>query len=383
MNFGLYVHIPFCAARCPYCDFTITITARRPEKRYTAALLAELRARWESGTWAGGELQSVYFGGGTPSLVDPAMIEAVLEEMRQLAGTGFRPREVTLEANPEGLNPAWLARWRSAGVDRLSVGAQSFNDDHLAFLGRGHTAPDIRRAVSAARDAGYRKISLDLIFGMPGQSLQDLDEELDCMIALDPPHVSAYNLTMEPGTAHYRQWKKGAFTLPDEEVQSALFERVSERLSAAGLGRYEISNFARKGHKSVHNRHYWLRGSYLGIGTGAHSCHAKPEGGTRWWNIRDHRRYIERALSGESCTESVEKLSALDARREWAFLRLRAVKGFRQREFQEQFAVTFDEAFPGVLDRLREAGLIAAATDRVCLTDRGRLLSDDVFLSLF
>ena len=254
MNFGLYVHIPFCAARCPYCDFTITITARRPEKRYTAALLAELRTRWESGTWAGGELQSIYFGGGTPSLVDPAMIEAVLGELRQLAGTGFRPREITLEANPEGLNPAWLTRWRSAGVDRLSVGAQRFNDGHLAFLGRGHTAPHIRRAVSAARDAGYWKISLDLIYGMPGQSLQDLDEELDCMIALDPPHVSAYNLTMEPGTALYRQWKKGAFSLPDEEVQSALFERVAERLSAAGLARYEISNFAKKGHESLHNR---------------------------------------------------------------------------------------------------------------------------------
>ncbi|OGP86498.1 MAG: hypothetical protein A2Y95_07885 [Deltaproteobacteria bacterium RBG_13_65_10] len=383
MEFGLYVHIPFCASRCPYCDFTVTVTRRRPEKEYAAALVAELGARWNAGPWPDAGVRSVYFGGGTPSLVDPAMIENVLLEARRLAGPRFTPREITLEANPEGLDVHALKVWRRLGVDRLSLGAQSFKPEHLAFLGRTHRAVDIRAASQAARAAGFSNVSLDLIFGLPDQTIADLERDLEEALALGPDHLSCYSLTMEPSTAHGRAWKAKKFVLPDEEQQAEMITLIVSRLSKAGLDRYEISNFAREGYASVHNRHYWLRESYLGIGTGAHSFIASPEGGVRWWNLRDHRRYIQLALQGRSCVEQEERLSAVDARREWIFLRLRGVEGFCRREFRTLFGADPGEAFPGVLRPLVEAGLLSVRGGRIALTEEGRLLADEVFLSFF
>jgi len=383
MDIGLYVHIPFCAARCPYCDFTITAVRARPEQAYGEALLSELGARFAQAPWRDAIVRSVFFGGGTPSLVDASLVAAVLAQARALAGPRFLPREVTLEANPEGLAPEKLCAWREAGVDRISLGAQSFHDRHLAFLGRAHRAADIRAAVRAAREAGFANVSLDLIFGMPGQTLEELEEDLDQALALRPEHLSCYNLTAEPATRFGRELRAGKWTLPGEEVQARMFTRTGERLEAAGLRRYEISNFARPGFESIHNRHYWRRESTLGIGTGAHSFAADSRGGTRWWNVRDHRRYIAAAREGKSCVEGSERLGPEDARREWVFLRLREVEGLGPREFLETFGRELDEAFPGVLQVLIEEGLIDASDDRLALTDRGRLLSDEVFLRFF
>ena len=383
MEFSIYVHIPFCAARCPYCDFTITVTRNRPEARYVEALRAELTARWQAGPWRAGSVCSVFFGGGTPSLIAPDCIGAILEEARHLAGASFVPREITLEANPEALRVPALEAWRRAGVNRLSLGAQSFQPRHLAFLGRTHRAKDIGEAVRSARSAGFRNVSLDLIFGMPGQTREELEDDLGRALALSPDHISAYNLTMEPRTRHYREWKRGKFTLPGEEAQAAMFGQIGARLRAAGLLRYEISNFARPGFESLHNIHYWTRGSSLGIGAGAHSAVVRASGGTRWWNLRDHKRYMARALAGESCEEGREVLTVEDARREWAFLRLRLIEGFGVEEFESAFRTGFEEAFPGVRDRLREAGLVRDAPGRVVLTARGRLLSNEAFLGFF
>ncbi len=383
MEFGLYVHVPFCVSRCPYCDFTVTVTRRRPEKEYAAALVAELRAQWSAGPWPDGGVRSVYFGGGTPSLVDPAMIESVLLEARRLAGPRFAPREMTIEANPEGLDVHALQAWRRLGVDRLSLGAQSFEPRNLMFLGRAHGAEDIRAAVRAARAAGFGNVGLDLIFGLPDQTRADLDRDLDQALALEPEHLSCYNLTMEPGTAHHRAWQREKFTLPDDERQAEMMRLIVSRLSAAGLRRYEISNFAREGYASVHNRHYWLRESYLGIGTGAHSFIASPDGGVRRWNVRDHKRYIRLALEGQPCVEQEERLTPADARREWVFLRLRGVDGFLRAEFRATFGMDLDDAFPGVLRPLVAAGLVTADRARITLTEEGRLLADEVFLSFF
>jgi oxygen-independent coproporphyrinogen-3 oxidase len=383
MEFGLYVHIPFCAARCPYCDFTVSVTRKRPEREYAAALRAELRARAREDPWAAERVRSVYFGGGTPSLVDPAVIAGVLDEARRVFGERFAPREITLEANPEGLDAARLSAWRRCGVDRLSLGAQSFHPGHLAFLGRAHRAADIREAMARARRAGFTNVSLDLIFGMPGQTPEALAEDLEEALALDPEHLSCYNLTLEPGTAHTRAFATGRFELPGEDAQARMFELIGARLAAGGLRRYEISNFARPGFESVHNRHYWLRESYLGLGTGAHSFLASPRGGARWWNVRDHRRYIALALEGKSCEEGTEALGPADARREWVFLRLRGAEGFSRREFGRLFGIALERAFPGVIPPLEEAGLIKSGSDRLALTERGMLLSDEVFLAFF
>lgn len=383
MEFSLYVHIPFCAVRCPYCDFNITVIRNRPEARYLKAITAELRSRWEGGPWRAGEVRSVFFGGGTPSLVEPDFIAKFMSEVRRCAGESFSPREVTLEANPEAMELAQLESWRRAGVDRISLGAQSFQARHLAFLGRMHSADEIDGAVRLARRAGFGNVSLDLIFGMPGQTLEELDDDLARVIALAPEHVSAYNLTMEPRTRHYREWKSGKFQLPGEDEQAEMFGLIGRRLSKAGLRRYEISNFAREGFESVHNLHYWTRGSSLGIGAGAHSCIASSSGGRRWWNLRDHKLFMDRAISGGPCVEGEEALSPGDARREWVFLRLRLVEGFSVDDFEETFGAGIHESFPGVLDRLTEAGLIPEAAGRVALTERGRLLSNDAFLSFF
>lgn len=383
MEFTLYLHVPFCAARCPYCDFTITVVRKRPEQAYVEALLAELRGRWAGSPWRDGTLRAVYIGGGTPSLLAPALIASLLDEVRRLAGEAFRPGEITLEANPEGITPAALGAWRRAGVDRLSLGAQSFDPGHLAFLGRKHRADDIRAAVASAREAGFDNLSLDLIYGLPGQDLRSLEADLDEAAALAPPHLSAYNLTLEPRTRMHRAWRQGRLALPPEEVQAAMFERIEERLGRAGLARYEISNFARPGFESIHNRHYWRRGSYLGVGVGAHSCVASEGGGRRWWNLRDHRRYIARALAGEEVEEGAEELTAADARREWVFLRLRGAEGFCRAEFRETFARDIEEIFPGVLASLAAEGLVGASADRVALTRRGRLLSNEAFLRFF
>ena len=391
MEFGLYVHIPFCAARCPYCDFTVSVTRKRPEREYAAALRAEMRARAREDPWAAGRVRSVYFGGGTPSMVDPELIASVLDEARRLYGNRFAPREITLEANPEGLDAARLSAWRRCGVDRLSLGAQSFDAGHLAFLGRAHRAADIREAMARARRAGFTNVSLDLIFGMPGQTPEALAEDLESALALDPEHLSVYNLTLEPGTAHTRAFRAGRYELPDEDAQARMFELLGARLAAGGLHRYEISNVARPGFESIHNRHYWLRESYLGLGTGAHSFLGSVKGGVRWWNVRDHRRYIALALEGKSCEEGTEALGPEDARREWVFLRLRGAEGLSRREFRRLFAIDLEHAFPDVIPPLEQAGLVrgardlraGACSDRLALTERGMLLSDEVFLAFF
>jgi len=290
---------------------------------------------------------------------------------------------VTLEANPEEIAPAALAAWRQAGVDRLSLGAQSFDEKHLRFLGRAHGAAQIRAAVASARKACFEKVSLDLMFGLPGQDLASLRSDLEAAAALSPEHVSAYNLTLEPRTRMYREWKQGRFRLPGDELQATMFETVEEVLERAGLRRYEISNYARAGFQSFHNRHYWMRGSYLGIGTGAHSCLATAEGGRRWWNLRDHRRYIARALAAQPVEEGSEYLTAADARREWVFLRLRSVEGFRSEDFRRTFERDIEEIFPGVLAALAAEGLVGDGAERVALTKRGRLLSNEAFMRFF
>ncbi|MDP3937943.1 MAG: radical SAM family heme chaperone HemW [Deltaproteobacteria bacterium] len=383
VEFSLYVHIPFCAARCPYCDFTITIVRERPEAAYVDALLAELRSRWAEGPWAVGTLRSVYLGGGTPSILAPELIAKILDEARGLGGGAFQPAEITLEANPEGLSASALSEWREAGVNRLSLGAQSFDARHLEFLGRGHRAEDIRAAVALARGAGFENVSLDLIFGMPGQDLASLQTDLGEAVALGPQHVSAYNLTLEPGTRLHRDWKQGKLEPPEEGLQAEMFEAIENRLARAGLARYEISNFACPGFESSHNRHYWRRGSSLGIGTGAHSFLASARGGRRWWNVRDHRRYIARALADEPVEEGAEDLTDDDARREWVFLRLRGVEGFAVEEFRRAFKHDVDEVFPGVIAALIADGLVGDDPERVALTRRGRLLSNEAFMRFF
>lgn len=355
---GLYIHVPFCTKRCPYCAFVL-VEAPRADARFEEAIGRHLEA--EAAARGRLPFASLYFGGGTPSLLEPATVARLLEKARTL----FAPRdpiEVTLEANPEGLDPA---RWRDAGVTRLSLGIQSLDDGVLRFLGRTHDAAAGRAAFRAARAAGFANISVDLIFGAPGGRFE---EELDEVIGWGPEHVSLYGLTVEPGTELAR--RKTA--LPGEEAQARHYEAAMDRLGAAGFRHYEISNFARPGFESVHNGGYWDGRPYLGFGPGAHSF--VPH--RRWANIAN----VERYLAGDRSAASVEELTPLQRMIERIFLGLRRDTGLDVAAFEAEFGVRFDERYAAALERLGDA--VERSGDRLRLTRRGRLLADAVVAAL-
>jgi oxygen-independent coproporphyrinogen-3 oxidase len=372
-RYGIYVHCLFCVRRCPYCDFNVAIYREDRVAPFLDALMREV-ARYAALPWAGTvPATSLFLGGGTPSLLPPEGVGALIAAARQGLGlTGSA--EVTLEANPEGLDPGRLAAFRAAGVTRLSLGVQALDDALLARLGRTHTADDARRAVAAARAAGFDDVSIDLLYGCPGQDLAGWTRTLDEALAWRPEHLSAYALTLEPGTLFGRRPPAG---LPDDGVQAAQFERLTERAAAAGLERYEISNFARPGFRSRHNLLYWHRRDYVGLGPGAHGA----LGAVRYANGRAHTRYRAALAASRWAIDWWERLDPRQVAGERIVLGLRLAEGIPRAWIEAHLG---DE--PGrverVLGRFRAAGLIAEAAGRVRLTSRGVLLSDSVFAEL-
>jgi oxygen-independent coproporphyrinogen-3 oxidase len=381
---GVYVHVPFCERVCPYCDFAV-VAARRlapaREDAYVGALLAELARR--APAWDRRALASLYLGGGTPSLLHAGSIARIVAAV----GDAFPapgPVEVTLEMNPGTTERERLPAFREAGVNRLSIGVQSFDDAVLKRLGRAHRAGEARAALRAARDAGFENVSLDLIFGAPGGSEVQLARDLDEAIAFAPEHVSAYELTIEAGTPFERAARRGQLVLPDEAASVRGFELVEERLEAAGLARYEISSFARPGRASLHNRRYWERRPVLGIGVGAWSSDppdAAAPFGARRANPRDVDAYLAWvARGGPPDPAAREALPEATARGEAVFLALRTVRGIDPRGFTAEFGGPPRAFFAKEIDELTAAGLLEeTGQGEVRLTRRGRLVSDSVF----
>lgn len=265
-GFGVYVHAPWCRTRCPYCAFNVYPDREARWERWAEGVVADWegqRARFVGA--AGTAAHSVYFGGGTPSLAPPELIRQILDVLPCQEGA-----EITLEANPGDLSEARIEAWRALGVTRLSLGLQTFNPDFAHLLNRGHTARQSRALAERVARAGLRSWSLDLIFALPGQSLDDLRVDLDEMLALEPPHASLYGLTFEEGTPFGRAAASGRMSAPDPDLWRAMYDGVTEALEAAGLERYEVSNFARPGHRAVHNEAVWRGGFYAGLGPGAH-----------------------------------------------------------------------------------------------------------------
>src|SRR5579863_6333984 len=270
MSFSLYIHIPWCQSKCPYCDFNSHAAAVWPEDEYVRALIAEMERRAEDPTWRGERLRTIFFGGGTPSLFDPRSIGRILESAER--HFGFEPGlEITLEANPGTVDPAKLAGMRAAGVNRISFGAQSFNPATLKFLGRIHSADETRAAATMAHRAGFERINLDLIFAVPGQTVADVLFDIASVAALEPDHISAYNLTFEEGTAFFTDLKRGRIKQLANDEQAAMYQTVREEIPRRGYAMYEISNYAPPGHEARHNLTYWRGQTYLGIDAGAHS----------------------------------------------------------------------------------------------------------------
>ncbi len=374
--FALYVHIPWCRHVCPYCDFTVYATSSPPETAYVAGLRRELRARATEGPFARRAAKSVFLGGGTPSLFSPGALASLLAETTRCFGIGAGA-EVTLEANPGTLSRASLAGYRAAGVNRLSLGAQSFHAAHLRTLGRDHAPEDISAAVDAARAAGFENVSLDLIFAVPGASLADWEQDLAAAIALAPTHVSAYSLTYEEGTPFHRWRSAGRIVAVPEDDEAAMAEATAHRLADAGYERYEISSWARPGWAAQHNLSYWDGSDYLGIGTGAHSFTSLPAPGRRWINERIPERYLATIRTRGTAVASEEPLSEAEARAEFSFCGLRQTAGVDLDAFRRRFGVRLDDAFPHVQTLLAD-GLVEEAGARLRLTSTGLRFADTV-----
>ena len=381
---GVYVHVPFCERVCPYCDFAV-VAARRlgeqVERRYLAALLRELQAR--RAVFSGRRLASLYLGGGTPSLLRPETVEELVAAVRG-AFSGGAPDEVTLEVNPSTLERGRLPGFRAAGVTRLSVGIQSFDDTVLRRLGRAHRADEARATLAACRETAFDAISLDLIFAAPGQTLAGFERDLDEAIGFRPEHVSTYELTIEAGTPFAKAAARGRLVRPDEELVLAMQELAETRLRNSGLRRYEISNYARPGFEAVHNRRYWERRPVLGLGVGAFST--DPPGpqapfGVRRANRRElsaYLRCIEEDRSPEA--EPAEQLDAATARGEAIFLGLRA-GGVDAARFAAEFHQPPRSFYRAEIEALVGAGLLEEPdSGDLRLTARGRQLADHVFM---
>jgi oxygen-independent coproporphyrinogen-3 oxidase len=373
---SVYIHIPYCDSKCPYCDFNSHAVKRWPEDEYAAALIAELRFYAERDPWRGAAVDNIFLGGGTPSLFAPRTIAALLGEVDRLwpGGRG----EVTMEANPGTTTEAKLSGFCDAGVGRISFGVQSFNDEMLRRLGRIHDAAQAADAIVQARRAGFENLNLDLIFAVPGQTVAEWEADLHRAVELGPDHISAYNLTFEDGTAFTAQRDRGLIESLPEEVEVAMFSRAREILAAAGYEHYEISNYARPGRACRHNLNYWKGGEYLGVGAGAHSFAHNPGRGRRWSNERGPQAYIEAIRRGGEACVFEESLDERQARGEFVFLSLRCLAGFDDSEFSRRFDVEFDDAFPHHHSLLRD-GLLERDGSRWRLTERGLHVADGVF----
>ncbi len=375
--FGLYLHIPFCLARCGYCDFNTYLHDPDLARTYVQALRAEIAAWGERPELRGRPAATVYLGGGTPSLLAPGTVADILGDVR--AAFALAPgAEVTLEANPGTVDRDALAGFRAAGVDRLSLGVQAFQERLLRVAGRDHTAADARRAVADARAAGFANLSLDLIFALPGQTLDDWAASLDEAVALGPEHVSAYGLTYEEGTPFHRDRRAGRLRPVDEETEAAMFDLGIARLTAAGYEHYEISSFARPGRRSAHNQIYWRCGDYLGLGAGAHSC----LGGRRTHNRRLPHDYIAAVRRDGSAEAGAEELTPRQRLGEAMVLGLRLREGVDLEALAAGFTPWGIRPDARALERLEGDGLVERSGPRLRLTDRGVRLANEVFVAL-
>lgn len=344
---GLYIHVPFCLSKCPYCDFYSVSDRLELLTDYPRLLTRQLELALESG-WRG-PFASLFFGGGTPSLLPAAAVAGIIAAVRDRAGLAG-DAEISLEANPGTLDAERLEGYLVAGVNRLSLGVQAFCEDGLRQLGRRHTLAEALTGIELARRVGFGNLGIDLMFGRPGQSLADLDAELGSLLACRPEHISAYALTVEAGTPLALQVEAGEVQPADEERVAAGFERIHQQLTAAGYRHYEISNYARPGYECRHNLGYWQRRPYLGLGAGAHSL--LPGGRERREVPADLDRFQRELAAGRDPSRLLERLSDREARAETAYLGLRTARGVDDRQFAAEFGCSFAAAFPAPLQKL-------------------------------
>jgi oxygen-independent coproporphyrinogen-3 oxidase len=368
---GLYIHIPFCSSRCSYCDFATGLYQQELAERYVRALVADIR----SSRYFGDSVDTIYFGGGTPSLLAPAQLELILATVHDCFKIDPKS-EITLEINPGSVNEEKLRAFRGLGVNRASFGAQTFDDAELAKLGRSHTTADTLKTFADLRSVGFENVSFDLIAGLPGQTLAGWQRNIKQALELGPEHLSFYLLEVHSGTPLAEHIRRGIQPEPDDDLAGVMYEWMLEQAAGAGYEHYEISNLCRPGFHSRHNVKYWSAEPYYGFGCSAHSYDGTTR---RWSNHRDVLKYVVVIENGEPAVVDEQQLSQSDVKAEAVFLGMRLMQGVDLRRYRESFGVDLRDEHADDLDRFCKAGLLELDGDLIRLTRTGALLSNEVF----
>lgn len=364
---GVYVHIPFCQSRCDYCDFYSTTLGVAAMGRYVDALLAEARLR---GVEIGARVSTLYLGGGTPSLLPPEQLRRLVDGLRR---TFDISGEATIEVNPDDVSPAMARAWRAAGFNRVSMGVQSMVDDELLAVGRRHTSRQVRQAVAVLREAGFDNLSLDVIYGLPGQTLDTLHVTLDAMLGLRPEHLSAYCLSYEPGTRLWSRRQTGEVTEADEDLCEAMYGAIAGRLRQQGYEHYEISNFALPGRQARHNSAYWDGTPYLGLGAGAHSYDGLWR---RHINPADIAAYERDVLDGGTVAGDDDVLGLEERFEEMVMLGLRTARGIDLDRMERDLGADYRTRLERAARRHLDDGMLRRDGHALVLTPRALFVSD-------
>jgi oxygen-independent coproporphyrinogen III oxidase len=389
MNLGIYIQVPFCQTKCTYCNFYTGVVARDKYQPYAAAVCQEIAALTSSEELAalrGATLESVYFGGGTPSLLDPAALASILDSLRATFGLAEHPalapamvREVTVEADPETITPKKAAAWRAAGFNRISLGVQSFDDLELQAAGRMHRRSHIFASAQILRRAGFSNISMDLIAGLAHQTRESWDESIARVLEICPEHISIYMLEVDEGSHLGSESLAGgnrysAKAIPTDDAMAEFYDSASARLGGAGYEHYEISNWGLPGFRSRHNLKYWRREPYIGFGAGAHSF----DGARRWSNVHDSAKYVASIEQGISAREQIEHVTQQEALEEELFLGLRQLEGIDLGEIERKYEVNLHKR----IAPLRREGLVILDGTQLRLAPDRLTVSSEVFVEL-
>ena len=368
---SLYIHIPFCTQICHYCDFNKFFIQNQPVDGYIQSLLKEMDLYHLSQSEP---LSTVFIGGGTPSALEPIQLEQLLFTMKEKIK--LEPHyEFTVEANPGDLTNEKLRIMKEAGVNRLSLGVQSFNEELLKKIGRAHNVRDVYETIDMARAAGFENISIDLIYSLPGQTLTDLEDTIDRALQLNLPHFSAYSLIIEPKTVFYIMLNKGKLSLPGEDAEATMYEYVMQRLVEAGYHQYEISNFSKEGYESKHNLVYWNNEEYYGLGAGAHGY----LGDVRYHNHGPLKKYMNAIEENRKPIIEQITVSRKEKMEEEMFLGLRKMEGVSPKLFKQRFSADIEDVFGDTIKRMVSEGLLEISEGRIKLTQSGKLMGNEVF----
>ena len=397
---AIYIHLPFCSNKCPYCDFySVKYTKKRVDQYWAAFFmeLEELSQRVNNNL-----LQTIYLGGGTPSLVDPYFIRELIKKIKSKFKV-IPNSEITMEVNPASINEKKIVALKRSGINRLSVGIQSFTDKHLNFLGRESNSKNNKKILTLVNQF-FDNYSADLIFALPGQSLEEFESDLEEMLKFLPPHISLYNLEIHENTPFYQRYKRGELKLPPEELDAEMYELALEKLAAADYKHYEISNFAQKGYRARHNYLYWLYQPYLALGSGASGF----DGSLRYKNINDFEQYLKyynpdnltfaelKEIGAKNYLDHINinnikkeskikirefnSLSKKEKMGEYTFLALRTASGLFYHNFYQQFKVKFKDIYKDEIKELKKNKLINEKNQRIYLTTRGKEVANEVFV---